>query len=66
MFAPIAVNPKPLLRMKLRLLDHAPDAFGRDDEVVVQDDLGLGDGRATVYTCDLTHGYITINGDYRS
>ena len=29
-------------------------------------DLGLGEGRATVYTCDLTHGYITINGDYRS
>ena len=28
--------------------------------------LGLGEGRATVYTCDLTHGYITINGDYRS
>lgn len=29
-------------------------------------DLGMGTGTATVWTCDLTHGYITINGDYRS
>ncbi len=29
-------------------------------------DLGLGDGRATVWTCDLTHGYIAINADYRT
>jgi glutamate N-acetyltransferase / amino-acid N-acetyltransferase len=29
-------------------------------------DLGLGDGRAIVWTCDLTHGYISINADYRS
>ena len=29
-------------------------------------DLALGDGRATVWTCDLTHGYISINADYRS
>jgi glutamate N-acetyltransferase/amino-acid N-acetyltransferase len=29
-------------------------------------DLGLGSGRATVWTCDLTHGYISINADYRS
>lgn len=28
--------------------------------------LGLGKGRARVYTCDLTHGYIDINGSYRS
>ncbi|MCX7865132.1 MAG: bifunctional ornithine acetyltransferase/N-acetylglutamate synthase, partial [Novosphingobium sp.] len=25
-----------------------------------------GEGRATVWTCDLTHGYISINADYRS
>ena len=37
---------------------------GQDLELTVS--LGLGSGRATVYTCDLTHGYITINGDYRS
>ena len=29
-------------------------------------DLGIGRGRATVWTCDLTHGYIDINGSYRS
>jgi glutamate N-acetyltransferase/amino-acid N-acetyltransferase len=35
-------------------------------EVTVEVDLGLGQGRATVWTCDLTHGYIAINADYRS
>ena len=29
-------------------------------------DLGLGDGKANIYTCDLTHDYISINADYRS
>jgi glutamate N-acetyltransferase / amino-acid N-acetyltransferase len=29
-------------------------------------DLGIGTGQATVWTCDLTHGYISINADYRS
>ena len=37
---------------------------GEDIEIGV--DLGLGSGRATVWTCDLTHGYISINADYRS
>jgi glutamate N-acetyltransferase/amino-acid N-acetyltransferase len=37
---------------------------GRDIGIVV--DLGIGTGSATVYTCDLTHGYIDINGSYRS
>ena len=35
-------------------------------EVRIGADLGLGTGRATVWTCDLTHGYISINADYRS
>ena len=35
-------------------------------EVTIEVDLGLGEGRATVWTCDLTHGYISINADYRS
>ncbi len=35
-------------------------------EVAIDVDLGLGDGRATIWTCDLTHGYIAINADYRS
>lgn len=29
-------------------------------------DLGLGDGETTVCTCDLIHGYVTINADYRT
>ena len=47
--------------------DEAPVAAhlkGREIEIGV--DLGLGDGRATAWTCDLTHGYISINADYRS
>lgn len=47
--------------------DEAPVAAhlkGQDIRLGV--DLGLGDGRATVWTCDLTHGYISINADYRS
>jgi glutamate N-acetyltransferase / amino-acid N-acetyltransferase len=47
--------------------DEAPVAAhlkGQDIRVGV--DLGLGEGRATVWTCDLTHGYISINADYRS
>jgi len=47
--------------------DEAPVAAhlkGQDIEIGV--DLGLGEGRATVWTCDLTHGYISINADYRS
>jgi glutamate N-acetyltransferase/amino-acid N-acetyltransferase len=35
-------------------------------EIDIEIDLGLGDGAATVWTCDLTHGYISINADYRS
>ena len=37
---------------------------GREIDIAI--DLGLGEGRATVWTCDLTHGYIAINADYRS
>jgi glutamate N-acetyltransferase/amino-acid N-acetyltransferase len=47
--------------------DEAPVAAhlkGREIDIAI--DLGLGEGRATVWTCDLTHGYIAINADYRS
>ncbi len=47
--------------------DEAPVArhlSGTEIEIGV--DLHLGHGRARVWTCDLTHGYISINGDYRS
>ncbi len=38
----------------------------KGQDVTIEVDLGLGDGRTTVWTCDLTHGYISINADYRS
>ncbi|RYE43357.1 MAG: bifunctional glutamate N-acetyltransferase/amino-acid acetyltransferase ArgJ [Hyphomicrobiales bacterium] len=44
----------------------ATSAYMKNEEIEVRVGLGLGAGTATVYTCDLTHGYITINGDYRS
>lgn len=47
--------------------DEAPVAEHlKGNEIAVAVDLGLGEGRATVWTCDLTHGYIAINADYRS
>jgi glutamate N-acetyltransferase / amino-acid N-acetyltransferase len=47
--------------------DEAPvSAHLKGQEIAIGVDLGLGDGRATVWTCDLTHGYISINADYRS
>jgi glutamate N-acetyltransferase / amino-acid N-acetyltransferase len=47
--------------------DEAPvTAHLKGQEIDIGVDLGLGEGRATVWTCDLTHGYISINADYRS
>ncbi|RYD64825.1 MAG: bifunctional glutamate N-acetyltransferase/amino-acid acetyltransferase ArgJ [Sphingomonadales bacterium] len=47
--------------------DEAPVAEHlKGSDVRIGVDLGLGEGRATVWTCDLTHGYISINADYRS
>ncbi len=47
--------------------DEAPVAAHlKGREIRIEVDLGLGDGRAKVWTCDLTHGYIAINADYRS
>ena len=41
-------------------------AHMKGKEVEIAIDLGLGRGKATAWTCDLTHGYIDINGSYRS
>ncbi len=46
--------------------EEAGAAYMKAQELSLRADLGVGDGRATVWTCDLTHGYITINADYRS
>ncbi len=35
-------------------------------EIEIDVDVGVGTGEARVWTCDLTHGYIDINADYRS
>lgn len=44
----------------------AASAHMKRDEVEIRVEIGLGDGRDTVYTCDLTKEYVAINGDYRS
>ncbi len=46
--------------------EKATSAYMKGEDLELTVSLGLGEGKATVYTCDLTHGYITINGDYRS
>jgi len=47
-------------------LEEAASAYMKNPELELGVDLGLGTGESTVWTCDLTHGYITINADYRS
>ncbi|HEY5819265.1 MAG TPA: bifunctional glutamate N-acetyltransferase/amino-acid acetyltransferase ArgJ [Mesorhizobium sp.] len=44
----------------------ATSAYMKRDEVRIRADIGLGRGKATVWTCDLTKEYVAINGDYRS
>ncbi|KZY38940.1 bifunctional ornithine acetyltransferase/N-acetylglutamate synthase [Roseovarius sp. HI0049] len=46
--------------------EEAAAAYMKNPELDIHVDLGLGGGRAVVWTCDLTHGYIDINADYRS
>ena len=40
--------------------------YMKNDQIVLNVDVGIGHGKSTVWTCDLTHGYIEINADYRS
>jgi glutamate N-acetyltransferase/amino-acid N-acetyltransferase len=53
--------------------ERAPDyvektvaGYMQNDELQIRADVGIGNGRAKVWTCDLTHAYISINADYRS
>ncbi len=47
--------------------DEAPvTAHMKGQNIVIETDVGIGTGRATVWTCDLTHAYIDINGSYRT
>jgi glutamate N-acetyltransferase/amino-acid N-acetyltransferase len=41
-------------------------AYMKGEYLRISVDIGLGQGHCTVWTCDLTHGYIDINADYRS
>ena len=44
----------------------AMSAYMKRPELEITVDVGVGDGSAVMWTCDLTHGYVSINGDYRS
>ncbi|MBZ7922998.1 bifunctional glutamate N-acetyltransferase/amino-acid acetyltransferase ArgJ [Ensifer sp. 2YAB10] len=44
----------------------AATAVMKAEDITIRVEIGLGSGRATVYTCDLTKEYVEINGDYRS
>jgi glutamate N-acetyltransferase/amino-acid N-acetyltransferase len=46
--------------------EEAGATYMKNAELLIDVDLGLGTGTATMWTCDLTHGYIQINADYRS
>jgi glutamate N-acetyltransferase/amino-acid N-acetyltransferase len=46
--------------------EQAASEYMKGQSLSISVDFGIGSGAATVWTCDLTHGYITINGDYRS
>lgn len=41
-------------------------AYMQNSEIAIRVDVGIGNGRARIWTCDLTHGYISVNADYRS
>ncbi len=46
--------------------EEATTAVMEQEDIAIRVDLGLGEGTATVWTCDLTKEYVAINGDYRS
>ncbi|MNL75651.1 Arginine biosynthesis bifunctional protein ArgJ [compost metagenome] len=46
--------------------EEAASAVMKGQDIPVKVELGLGSGKATVWTCDLTKAYVAINGDYRS
>jgi glutamate N-acetyltransferase/amino-acid N-acetyltransferase len=50
----------------LNYSESAMSTYMKRQELEISVDVGVGRGVAHVYTCDLTHGYISINGDYRS
>ena len=56
-------------RNGMRAPDYSEDAASRvcaEQEIDISIDVGVGEGAAKVWTCDLTHGYVEINGAYRT
>ena len=41
-------------------------AYMKNGEITIRANVGVGSAKATVWTCDLTHDYVSINADYRS
>lgn len=65
----ISFGPHRMATAGERAADHdevAAAAYMKNAEIEISVDVGIGHGRATVWTCDLTHGYISINADYRT
>lgn len=58
----------PVCRKGLNVEFSEDEALARfeEPEIVIDVTLGAGDSATTVWTCDFTHEYVTINGDYRS
>lgn len=46
--------------------ESAAAAYMKNAQIEIRVDVGVGSGKSTVWTCDLTHGYVSINADYRS
>jgi glutamate N-acetyltransferase/amino-acid N-acetyltransferase len=66
---PSEKNPSLLLfkdGLPTRYSEQEATVIFKEANVYVGLDLGLGQGSATIWTCDLSHEYVSINGDYRS
>lgn len=62
-------GPHMLANQGERAADYDEDtaaAYMKNPEIEIRADVGIGTGKATVWTCDLTHGYVSINAEYRS
>ena len=65
----ITIGGVAVVRAGERVIDYQEEPVAdhlKGQEIQIGVDLGVGRGSATVWTCDLTHGYISINADYRS
>ena len=47
-------------------LEEDASAIFAESEISVRVSLGLGEGAATVWTCDLSYDYVSINAEYRT